>query len=54
MKIVDTRGDVAFAGIKRSAGLFAELLDQVKEDDRVFHRVGADRSVIRVLLLGQM
>ena len=54
MKVVDKRSDLAFSGIKVNARLFAELVDQVKKDDHVLHRVGDERSVIRVPLVGKL
>ena len=54
LKVVDKRSDLAFSGIKVNARLFAELVDQVKKDDHVLHRVGDERSVIRVPLVGKL
>jgi hypothetical protein len=51
---VDKRSYLAFVGIKTNAGHFAELLDPVKKDDHVLHRVGDESSVIRVPLAGKL
>ncbi len=53
-KLVDKRSYLAFVGIKTNAGHFAELLDPVKKDDHVLHRVGDESSVIRVPLAGKL
>ena len=54
MEVVNKRGDLAFADIKMNAEPFAELVDQVKKDDHVLHRVGNKSSIIRVPLVGKM
>jgi hypothetical protein len=54
LKVVDTRNDIVFAGIKVNAGPFAELVDQVKKDNHVLHRLGDERSVIRVPPVGKL
>jgi hypothetical protein len=54
LEVVNKRGDLAFADIKMNAEPFAELVDQVKKDDHVLHRVGNKSSIIRVPLVGKM
>ena len=54
LKVVDKRINIVFAGIKVNAGSFAELVDQVKKDDHVLHRVGDKSSVNRVPLAGNL
>jgi len=53
LKVVDKRINLAFPGIKKNAGPFAELVDHVKKANYAFHRVGDESSVTRVPLAGK-
>jgi hypothetical protein len=54
LKVVDKRSDLAFADIRVNAGSLAELVDQVKKDELVLHRVGDESSAICVPLVGKL
>jgi hypothetical protein len=51
---MDKRSDLVFANIKVNAGPLAELVDEVKKDHHVLHRVDDEGSVIRVPLAGKL
>ncbi len=53
-KVVDKYSDLAFADIKMNAGPHTELVNKIKRDDNVLHRVGDESSVIRVPFAGRL
>ena len=54
LKVVDKRNYLAFVDIKVNVGPLAKLVDQVKKDDHVLHRLGDESSVTRVPLAGKL
>ncbi len=54
LKVVDTRGDLAFIYIKVNARHLAKLINEFKKGYHLFNKVGDESSVIRVPFVGEL
>jgi len=54
LKFVDKRNDFEFVDIKVNAGPRTELVEHVKKDDHVLHRISDESSVICVPLASKL
>ena len=54
LELVDKRSDFAFVDITVNVGQRTELVDHIKKDDHVLHRINDESSVIRIPLASKL